>query len=54
LPRINSISPRRNGRSLRVKLKEVEPHSEDHILSKEDNIQNRAEDMLTTTLFLVP
>jgi hypothetical protein len=54
LPKINSRSPRRNGRNLRVKLREVEPHNEDHILSKEDNIQNRAKDMLTTILFLIP
>jgi hypothetical protein len=53
LPRINTRSPRRNGRNLRVKLREVGPHREDHMLNREDSIQSRAEDMLTTTLFLI-
>jgi hypothetical protein len=35
-------------------LREVEPHSEGHMLNREGSIQSRAEDMLTTTLFLVP
>jgi hypothetical protein len=46
LPKINIRSPRRNGRNLRLKLREVEPHREGRIMSKE-------EIMLTTTLFLV-
>jgi hypothetical protein len=46
LRRINIRSPRRTGRNLRLELREVEPHSEDNILSRE-------EIMLTTTLFLV-
>jgi hypothetical protein len=46
LPRINIRSPRKTGRNLRLELKEVEPHSEGNILSRE-------EIMLTTTLFLV-
>jgi hypothetical protein len=54
LPKTNTRSPRRNGRNLRVKLREVEPHSEGHTLNREGSIQSRAEDMLTTTLFLVP
>jgi hypothetical protein len=54
LPRKNSRSPRRNGRNLRVRLRKVGPHREGHTLNREGSIQNRAEDMLTTTLFLVP
>jgi hypothetical protein len=46
LPRINIRSPRKTGRSLRLELKEVEPHSEGNIL-------NREEIMLTITLFLI-
>jgi hypothetical protein len=46
LPRINIRSPGKNGRNLRLELREVEPHSEDNILSRE-------EIMLTITLFLV-
>jgi hypothetical protein len=46
LSKINIISPKRIGRNLRLELKEVEPHREDNILSRE-------EIMLTTTLFLV-
>jgi hypothetical protein len=53
LPKINIRSPRRNGRNLKVKLREVEPHREGHTLNREGNIQSRVEDMLTTTLFLV-
>jgi hypothetical protein len=54
LPRINSTSPGRNGRNLRVKLKEVGPHSEGHMWSRKDSIQSRVEDILMETLFLVP
>jgi hypothetical protein len=35
-------------------LREVRPHSEGHTLNREGSIQSRAEDMLTTILFLVP
>jgi hypothetical protein len=37
-----------------VKLKEVEPHREDHMLIREVIIQSRVGNMLTKTLFLVP
>jgi hypothetical protein len=53
LPRINIRSPRRTGRNLRLKLREVEPHSEGNMLNNEDNILSREEIMLTITLFLV-
>jgi hypothetical protein len=57
LPRTNTKSPRRigsSGLSLNEnELREVEPHREDHMLNREDNIMSREEIMLTTTLFLV-
>ena len=54
LPRRNIRSLRRNGRNLRVRLRKVEPHSEDnHRLSKEGSIMNREEIMLMQILFLV-
>jgi hypothetical protein len=46
LPRINIRSPKRTGRNLRLELREVEPHSEDNILSRE-------EIMLIIVFFLV-
>jgi hypothetical protein len=46
LPRINIRSPKRTGRNLKLELREVEPHREGSILSKE-------EIMLTITLFLI-
>ena len=54
MPRRNIISPRRNGRNLRVRLRKVEPHSEDHMLNRGGNIQSRVAVMLMPTLFLVP
>jgi hypothetical protein len=54
LPKINIRSPRRNGRNLRVRLKEVEPHRGSHTLSRGDNIPSRVAVMLMRTLFLVP
>jgi hypothetical protein len=53
LPRTNIRSPRRTGRNLRLELREVEAHSEGHMLNREDNILSREEIMLTITLFLV-
>jgi hypothetical protein len=54
LPKRNTISPRRNGRSLRVRVKEVEPHSDRNILNREDSILIIEEIMLMQKLFLVP
>jgi hypothetical protein len=54
LPRKEHRSPKRNGRILRVKLREVEPHREGHMLNREGSIMSREEIMLTTTLFLIP
>jgi hypothetical protein len=54
LPKRNIRSPRRNGRNLRVRLKEVEPHSDNHMLSRGDSIMSSEEIMLTQTLFLIP
>jgi hypothetical protein len=54
LAKRNIRSPKRNGRNLRVKLKEVEPHSEDsNMMNRGDNIMNSEEIMLTPILFLV-
>jgi hypothetical protein len=53
LPRTNFRSPKKNGRSLRLELREVEPHSEGNMLNKEGNILNREEIMLTIILFLI-
>jgi hypothetical protein len=53
LPRIDIRSPRRTGRKLRLKMREVEPHNEGNMLNREDNILSREEIMLTTILFLI-
>jgi hypothetical protein len=55
LLRRNTKNPRRNGRNLKVRSREVEPHSEDrHTLNRGDNIMSSEEIMLMQTLFLVP
>jgi hypothetical protein len=53
LPKINTRSPRRNGRNLRENLKEVELRREGHMLSSEDKKLNKEEDMLIMIGFLV-
>ena len=47
LPRIEIRNPRRYGRNLRLRLREVEVH-------REGNIPNREASMLMETFFLVP
>jgi hypothetical protein len=47
LPRIKTRSPRKTGRNLRLKLREVKPHSEGSIPSREES-------MLIIIFFLVP
>jgi hypothetical protein len=54
LPKINIRSPRKTGRNLRLKLREVEVHSEGNTLSREDSILSREEGMLIIICFLVP
>jgi hypothetical protein len=51
---MGSINPRMTGRSLRLGQKEVEVHSEASPLNSEGSIQNRAEDTLIITHFLIP
>jgi hypothetical protein len=54
LPRKESKSPRKTGKSLILIQREVEPHSEGrNTLSREGSILSKEEIMLTTTLFLV-
>jgi hypothetical protein len=54
LPRIKTRSLRKNGRSLKLELREVEVHSDGrNMMNREANIPSREEIMLTTTLFLV-
>ena len=52
-PKTNTRSPKMIGRNLRLRQKEVEPHKEGHMLSKENNILSREEDMLIIIGFLI-
>jgi hypothetical protein len=54
LLKIDSRNLRTTGRSLRREQKEVEVHSEVSTLNSEGSRQNKAEDTLTRTHFLVP
>jgi hypothetical protein len=54
LPRKESRSPRTNGRNLRERLNEVEPHREGHMQNNKDNILSREEDILIMIGFLTP
>jgi hypothetical protein len=55
LPRKNTRSPKRIGRGLRERLREVEPHSRgSKILSRGDNKMISREDMLMPVRFLIP
>jgi hypothetical protein len=42
------------GTNLRLRKREVEPHREGHMLSKEINILRKEEDMLIIIDFLIP
>ena len=54
MPRKESRSPEKTGRNLRLVLRKVEARSEDDMLSKDNNILSRGEDMLIMIGFLVP
>jgi hypothetical protein len=53
LSKIKIINPRRTGRNLKFKLKEVEPHSKGNMLNREDNIPSKEEIMMIIIFFLV-
>ena len=55
MPKNELRSPKRNGRNLRVRLREVEPHSkESHRLSRGDSKIISEEIMLMQAPFLIP
>ena len=53
MPKREQRIPKRNGRNLRVRWKEAEPHKGIHMLSREGNKMINEEIMLMQTLFLV-
>jgi hypothetical protein len=53
LSKIKTRNPRRTGRNLRFKLKEVEPHNKGNMLKIEGNIPNKEDIMLIIIFFLV-
>jgi hypothetical protein len=53
LSRIETRSPRKTGRNLRLELREVEAHSEGNMMNREDNILSKEEGMLIIILFLI-
>ena len=53
MPMRNIRSPRRNGRNLRERLREAEPHRGNHMLSREGKRLISEVIMLMQTLFLV-
>jgi hypothetical protein len=54
LPRKEPRSPRTNGRNLKERLNEVEPHREGDMRNSKENILSREEDILIMIGFLAP